>query len=304
MIRIDGIEFNEDDATLTLLIARRAGRSVAGGKINVAQDALAAMRNSVAESFRALEGLQARRYDPDAQLEDDQYFTLDRNELEDSMGVLALLDRGPQAELLDIGQMRERPVLFYAIIVGQDANNTVAFVTKSNPARVAQRGHVLTPSGNVLTRIETPVFLFEDRIDLVVDHERLIIRNQLAFEQWFRDTPALIDKVGDWIGGITAHLPIDGDGAQRLKARAKDNSRLRRVLYVIQKRGHLEHVPMSRIRSHVAAQGLDAATLIRGNKLVFDEADPALLLKLLNEDLFKGGLTDEAFIVDRKSARS
>lgn len=303
MIHVGGIELDEDDPTLTLLVARRSGRSVVGGKVNVAKGALAAMRDSVAESFRSFEGLQARRYDPDALLEDDQYFTLERSQLEDSLRVLALLDRGPQAELLEIDQLGERPLLFYAVIVGQDASDTVAFVTRSNPARVARRGHFLTPSGNVLTRIETPVFLFEDRIDMVVSKDRVLIRNQLAFELWFRDTPELIEKVGDWISGITTYLPIDGDGADRLKARVKDNSRLRRVLYVINKRGHLQHVPMSRIQSHIAAQGLDASTLVRANKLVFDEADPAMLLKLLNEDLFKGGLTDEGFIVDRKSAR-
>ncbi len=89
-----------------------------------------------------------------------------------------------------------------------------------------------------------------------------------------------------------------------MKARAKDNSRLRRMLYVIQRRGHLEHVSIGRMKSHITSQGLDPAILVKGNKLVFGEADPALLLKLLNEDLFKGGLTDEAFVVDRKSART
>ncbi len=33
-------------------------------------------------------------------------------------------------------------------------------------------------------------------------------------------------------------------------------------------------------------------------------AEEMVLLKVLNEDLFKGGLTDEPFTVDRKSRRA
>jgi hypothetical protein len=45
-------------------------------------------------------------------------------------------------------------------------------------------------------------------------------------------------------------------------------------------------------------------TLIKDGKLVFDDADPTTLLKLHNEDLFRGGLTNEPYIVDRKARRA
>ena len=42
---------------------------------------------------------------------------------------------------------------------------------------------------------------------------------------------------------------------------------------------------------------------MRGDELVL-ESDPNMLLKLLNEDLFLGGLTDKAFVSDAKAPRS
>jgi hypothetical protein len=49
--------------------------------------------------------------------------------------------------------------------------------------------------------------------------------------------------------------------------------------------------------------GLDPTEFIVDGCLVFDRASVKDILKLLNEDLFRGGLTGQDFQVDRKSAR-
>ncbi len=210
---------------------------------------------------------------------------------------------GPAAELLTPDEIAERPQLFYASVIGADPGARLAFVSKSNPARVARSGTFFTAQHEVLTHLKEDVFLFEDRVDLIVSAKTVVVLNQGAFEQWFRDTPALLEKVEEWIGGISAHLPLAGDGADRLAERARTDSRLRRVLYSIQERGHLVKVSVDQVRSHVSAQGLDPARFVKGNELVFDDADPATLLKILNEDLFRGGLTNEPFVADRKAHR-
>ena len=299
-----GFTIEPNDPTLTLLVARRSGVHVIGGHVNVADDAREALRTNVDRAIEDLETKDARQYDPDALLEDGEYFLLDRDAVEDSMGILAFLDAGPESPLLSPDDVAERPQLFYATLIGQELSQRLAFVSKSNPAKVVRSGLFLTPKHDVLTKIDEDVFLFEDRVDLVVSQDKIVVFNQLAFEQWFRDTPVLQERVKDWIGGITDHLPLDGDGADRLADRCRTNSRLRRVLYSIQTRGHLKDVSIARIRRHIRSQGLDPSQLVKNGRLVFDDADPTTLLKLLNEDLFKGGLTDEPFVVDRKSRRT
>ncbi len=299
-----GFVIEPDDPTLTLLVARRSGVHVVGGHVNVADDARDALRRNADRAIEDLETMEVRRYDPDAQLEEGQYFLLDRSAVEDSMGVLSFLDAGPEADVMTPAVVAERPQLFYATLIGRDPGSRLAFVSKSNPAKVVRQGRFLTPKRDVLTRIEDDVFLFEDRVDMIVSPDRVVAFNQPAFEQWFRDTPALQGRVKDWIGGIAEHLPLEGDGAERLAERCRTNSRLRRVLFSIQARGHLKDVSIARIRQYARRQGLDASGLIRNGSLVFDDADPTTLLKLLNEDLFRGGLTDEPFVVDRKSPRT
>jgi hypothetical protein len=240
---------------------------------------------------------------PDALLEPGEYFLLSRADVEDSFGLLAFLDRGGASDLLTPEEVARRPQLFYAAVIGATAAERLVFVAKSNPAKLVHAGFFLTLRGDVFTKIDSDVFLFEDRVDLIVSRDSLVVLNQSAFEQWFRDTPVLQERVRDWIKGITDHLPITGDGADRLAERARTDSRLRRTLHSIQARGHLRNVSIDRIRAHITAQHLDESKLVRGNQLVFDQAEPATLLKLLNEDLFLGGLTDEPFVVDRKSRR-
>jgi hypothetical protein len=298
-----GFELDPGDRTLTLIVARRSNARVVGGHVNVADDAADALRETADNALLDLATKDRRAYDPDALLEGGEYFAIERSQLDDSFGVLELLDRGPAADLLTPDEIAERPQLFYASVIGANPAARLAFVSKSNPARVARSGRFFTVQSEVLTHLTSDVFLFEDRVDLIVSAKTVVVLNQGAFEQWFRDTPALLEKVEEWIGGISAHLPLAGDGADRLAERARTDSRLRRVLFSIQDRGHLAKVTVAQVRKHVAAQGLDPAKFIKGNELVFDDADPATLLKILNEDLFRGGLTDEPFVADRKARR-
>lgn len=297
------VRLDEDDKTLTLLVARRSSK-VTGGQVAVADDARDALHAIVDQAVRDHQQRVPRQYDPDAQLELGEYFHVARTAVEDSMGVLSLIDRATTSPLLDPSAISARAQLFYAAVVGNEPEGRLAFVTRQNPASVAKRGYFFTPKGGSLARIETPVLLFEEHVDLIVTPTDIVINDQSTFEQWFRDTPALQERVGTWVESITGHLPLHADGADRLTDRCRSSPRLRRLVHNIHARGHLANVTITRVRRHIRQQGLDPSTLIRDGKLVFDQADETTLLKMLNEDLFKGGLTDEPFTVDRKSRRS
>ncbi len=54
------------------------------------------------------------------------------------------------------------------------------------------------------------------------------------------------------------------------------------------------------VRRHLRQMGLPQSTFIRRGELVIDEANIEQLLRLLNEDLMRGGLTNDAFRVEGK----
>lgn len=289
---------------LTLQVASRRGDAVRGGHLNVANDALVELRQRVQQTIEDLGPMERREYWPDANLQRGEYYDVARGDVEDSLGVLELLDAGADTPLLSPEDIQGR-LLFYSVIVGADPRRHVAFVSKSNPARQLGKGlwlTRLTPHSDTLTTVHTPLFLFEDRVDLIIGPERILILNQAAFEQWFRESPAIGEHIDRWIGGINEHLPLADDGVDRLRARAETNFRIRRLLRNISERGHLRDVSLDRIRQHIANQGLDEGALIRGDELLLPD-DPSTLLKLLNEDLFLGGLTDMPFVSDNKAPR-
>jgi hypothetical protein len=294
-----------DATSVTLQVAFRQRDTVVGGHLNVARDALAALRDRAQATLADLEPMERRDYWPDANLQAGEYYEIPRAAIEDSLGVLRLLDAGADTQLLAPEDLAGR-LLFYSVVVGADPARRVSFVSKSNPARELGRGiwlTRLTPHSDTLTSVETPLFLFEDRVDLVVGPENVVVMNQLAFEQWFRESPAIGEHVQRWIGNIHEHLPLADDGVERLRGRAETNSRIRRLLRNISERGHLAGVSIERIRAHILQQGLEETTLLRGEQLLLGD-DPTPLLKLLNEDLFRGGLTDVPFVSDNKAPRN
>lgn len=108
--------------------------------------------------------------------------------------------------------------------------------------------------GNTLTKIATPIFTLDDHFDLVLDGEGICALHQNTFELLFRDTPALQQRIPEWIASIgDANHPFAGDGAERLAARCATDGRLRKRVRGIAEPGHLGHVGVDRIRRHIAS---------------------------------------------------
>lgn len=160
-----------DATSITLLVAERRGDRVVGGHLLVDDDALDQLRERVTAALEDIERRDAREYWPDANLDRlAEYFDIARSDVDDSLGVLELLDAGADTQRLSPEDLHGR-LLFYAIVVGDQPDGRVAFVSKSNPARVLDKGFFLTrltPQSDTLTRVDTPLFLFEDKTDLVV----------------------------------------------------------------------------------------------------------------------------------------
>jgi hypothetical protein len=207
----DDIASARDARSVTLQVASRRGDRVRGGHLNIAREAARVLREQAGRALDSIESMERRDYWPDANLAvNEQYFELQRADVEDTLGVLELLDQGADTPLLSVDDIAGR-LLFYSIIVGEDAVRRVEFVSKSNPARELGRGtwltRTLTPQGDTLTTVDTPLFLFEDRVDLIVGPDTIIVLNQLAFEQWFRESPAITEHVAKWISAIVRACP-------------------------------------------------------------------------------------------------
>ena len=100
--------------------------------------------------------------------------------------------------------------------------------------------------------------------------------------------------------GITDHLPKASASVAALEEVALRDSRVWRKLREIRRRGHRASVDLKEVTRYAKRMGLDPKTIVQDGQLVFDPTNRFSFLHLLNEDLYKGPLT-EAFEAQRKA---
>lgn len=299
---LEAVEITDE---LSLIVVWRRGTGFDGGEVRVADAVAVHLVEACSRTIDRIQNRDLRAYSPDMQLEDEECLVAaDDALIADSQLAAVVLPTEP-LPLLNSRTLPERLLYLYAVTVPSpdDTGGSVAFVRKTNPRTAAKRGSILALLGNTLSRVAQPAFQLEDYFDLVVSERGLFAMEQRLFELLFKETPALQERIPEWVDAIHSQIPLAGDGAERLATRCQSDGRLRRRVRSIAERGHLEAVTIDRIREHLADADLDEEDFLEGDELKIDEANPFQLIYMLNEDFFRGGLTDADFRSDRKSPR-
>lgn len=291
------------DEPLTLVVGWKKGARTDGRHVKLAAPVRNALRDACRRTVEQAAGSTAVDFGPDAIIEMDEYMAVPRHVVAgEAKDVLGLLDQAAGLETLNPSEIPK--LWFYAAVVGDDPANRAAFVRKTDPHLTAKPGWVVTTLGETLARISDPVFVLESRFDVIVARDGLVVLNATPFETLFRGAEEMSDRVSTWAEAVTDHVPISAEGAEILVAAARRSARLAKRLRSIYDSGHLAKVTLAQLKSAAKAQGLNVTDLFGKNELVVNEkTDTMTLLALLNEDLFKGGLTGTAFAADRKRPR-
>ena len=289
------------EQSISVIVARKGPQGgFESAKLALAQDAAEGFRDLSRDALDDLRRRAVVPYTADAELDGGEAFVID-----DPDGLAELADLGALASLaatLPTTPPRDLDlkIQFYGVALGDDSR--VLLVRRTDPRIAYRAGRWLAIAGERLTRIEEPAFSFSPGFDLLIGTGWAVILHQAAFERLFRDI-GLVDKhVRAWVTGITDHLPMDPASKTALLQVARDDSRTWRRLREIRRRGHLSGVDLAEVRRYAKRVGLDPSSIVRNGKLAFDPADRFSFLHLLNEDLYRGPLTDETFEAQRKSA--
>lgn len=192
-------------------------------------------------------------------------------------------------------------IKLYVVALGDDSDR-ILFVQRADPRLRPKAGPLFAIARERLTRIEGPIFAFSVGFDFVLGPSWAVVLDQRSFEMLFRQIRLVERHVSTWIEGITAHLPMSATSIDSLRRIALRDSRTWRRLRDIERRGHLAQITLEQVGSYAIEVGLDPARVIVNGELVFDPAQRFGFLQLLNEDLYMGPLTGEAFESQRKSA--
>jgi Domain of unknown function (DUF4868) len=188
----------------------------------------------------------------------------------------------------------------YALVSDTEQAGRVVMIKKQTPAKKASEGKWWGLPSNELQRMDADPWQIHPFFDLVVSADGTYVLRLSALDQLLGDSQVLVEHVDGWVSAITSSLPIAEGQADILIERCKSSSRLRNRLRAINSRGHLSRVTIDKVEEHAKRMQLEPSEFIDNNQLVVSEANADQLLKLLNEDLFTGGLTGDPFVTDGK----
>jgi hypothetical protein len=295
----------DPEGPIALVVVWPRGNGYDGGYVKIEDEVAAHLRRACANTIAKFGDREPREYFADMQLEDEEFLYVNDEDLVGDSAVADYVLPAVRLQTVNSRSLPSRRIALYAAVLGT-GEDMVAFVRKSNPRNGVRSGSLLGSLGNTLTKIDKPIFTLDDHFDLILDEAGITALSQNTFEVLFRDTPSLQQRIPEWIEAIgdTNH-PFADDGAERLAKRCQTDGRLRKRVRNIAERGHLARVGPDRIREHLRDLRMNEGDfLTEADELLLDDADPFRLVYLLNEDFFKGGLTDVSFRSDRKAPRA
>lgn len=287
---------------LSLGVARIANDGeVNGTKLNLNAGAADGFRDHCRGAVDTIEAGNAVGYASGAELGDGEFFLIDDPDTIDELAGIGDLRNSMETMPTIKPAELDLTIQLYAVAAGGDTQR-VLFVRRTNPQVSFSAGRFLAIGRERLDRIDEPAFSFSAKFDFVMGDGWVVVLDQHSFEMLFRQVGLVEKNIERWIGGITKYLPMGDDDVERLREVAVKDSRTWRRLREIEQRGHLADVDLNEVRTYAAAVGLDPDSVVVDDRLTFDPAQRFSFLHLLNEDLYKGQLTNELFESQRKTA--
>ena len=286
---------------LTLTVGRMVDTTIEANHLALDRDAADALREQCHFARdRISEGTPAS-YTAPAELDMGEFFVIDDYETLAEFGTFRRLADNLGAIPQVTPAALDLTIKLYAVAVG-NGSDRILFVRRANPRLTHKAGKVFAIGRERLTRIDGPVFAFTADFHFVLGPNWAVVLDQRSFEILFRQIGIVEQHVSTWIKGITDHLSMSASSIDSLQEVALRDSRTWRRLRDIEHRGHLANVTLEQVAEYAGQVGLDSDKVVVNGELVFDPSDRFGFLHLLNEDLYKGPLTDTAFESQRKSA--
>lgn len=289
---------------------RSTDKNISLSRVALADDAQAMFAEIAAGVLKDRENREPEDWDPARPVSPETYLVTTCEAVGDVPQVArskvqpllkALIDTDPIQEV-DGDALRKTDPYFYAFQVGT-GDASVTFLRKMNPLRGLRKKR-LAVLDDELQLVDHAVFAFDGYADMIITPTHLIIFNQTAFAAIFRGQAELEEMTKGWVEGIRAATPMTDAAFSALLAKGNSDSRVAKRIESISRRGHLASLTTSDLRKGMKKCDLDPKQYFNdADELVFDEKSLPEVLKFLNEDMFKGVLTDAPFEVDSKAPR-
>jgi hypothetical protein len=229
----------------------------------------------------------------------------DANETAD---LVRLVATAPRLETCTVERIRTGSflfyaIVFYAIVVSDNAGQRFGFVKRWSVRRLAKEGRIWTQYDGGLRRLAEPDFIFEPDIDLIVAPDEIAVLNQLAFEPLLSDLHLIAETVPGEIKKLAQLVPFHPATKDALEHACKARPSLAKRLRRLNESGGLTVVDVKAVAKAVRRHHDDPKDFIDGQLVRFDAALAPAFLDLIEGLYYEADFTDERRRADRYSRR-
>lgn len=310
-----------------LVLGWRKATRIHAGRLNLDRAMDRELRQRAQAALAQIGARTVRTYDPAGHLEEDEVFLLtvdqlpgrpvrrrrgsqtrdgDHNE-DDQVEASELIDllRSPgHLDAIPPDSVRGQAFLFYAAIF-TDRNGSIAFLKRHNAGAVLKAGRLLGLFGDVVTRIEDPVLVFEPDFDLVIDGDELAALKANALPRLFVDLEVAAAAVPAHLAELdTSGLKFASDTLDAIAAACSKRRLLAGRLQSLVQANHLPTLTVEMVRAYVVGLEEDPERFIVGDEIFVSEEDVASLLDVLDQRHYRGGYDYLLRRADRNSVIS
>lgn len=316
----------EGDAALVL--GWRKGLGIAAGRLKIAKEMHDELQRRAQDALKEIGHRTVRLYEPAAQLEADEVFLLTIDDLPSRLSRRrpgrqpktddddASDEREQASELISklggaggldpIGPdgVRGQTFLFYAVVFSSH-DNSIAFLKRHNPGSILKTGRLLGLFGDVVTRIEDPVLVFERDFDLVIDGGELAVLSPTALSRLFVDLDVAESAVPVHLAELGKSQLKFADGAlDAIETACKKRRLLAGRLQVLLEAKHIDSLTVHKVQKYLHGLKEDPKRFIQNGEISAAEDDVAALLDVLDQRNYRGGYDDFLRRADRTSVVS
>ena len=174
---------------------------MAGGRLDLDKAIEADLRGVAAGALGEVRERSPKTYDPSAYQEADEVFLMTRSMLppppvlqrprrqpEGVTDLLALVGTAPGLlPIIAPSDLKGRTFHFYAVVVTEKGEEPIAFVKRQTAGRVVGQGRIAAVLGQTVTKLESPVMIFSEDFDLIVDGDEIAVLRTDAVNSLFVD---------------------------------------------------------------------------------------------------------------------
>lgn len=295
-----------------LVIGWRSGKKLEARRVELDQDTFDVFRQICTSAIERINAdvTEAREYQAFGTLEANQIFYIQPNAAHaadvDAASIVVLVNGAD--ELLKADVEEEKKLAFYAIVWGSD-DHRVGFVRKADPRSTISKNKHFFSWDNALKHVESPDFILDPEIDLVVGGLTAIILNEPNSRVLMNDVGLAMsqadENVDKLIGILGGDAALTDEARMALLTAASSSVSMARRLSKFSAYYSGRTLDSARIREQAIAQfGNDADVLFNADgRLCAEGSRLNDALDVIEGRLFRDPISEEDRRADRLSKR-